>query len=415
MSDHLPDEVITEILLRLPVTSLLRCRSVAKRWRSLIDSPSFTKLQIDHSATTTRNATLFVIAAYYDLLSKNYLNGIRPQTRINLRVPFDIDAPPYNGATGCILGSCNGLLCFDYDNSRVLITNPATRKWHLTRPLTGKNYKPLTAIPGMTGILRGGYGFGYDPRSDEYRVVWVNRTVVPGEEFVESEVLIFGVTSSSSKVVKIPYLVNAGENAVGVFVGGAINWVAFKRGDLDGREVIIGINLESNECKEIPQPEYATWNGFLQLGELRKSLCIIDNTRWKHVDVWVMKEYGVKESWSKLFTIPFQKMMPFDFVMRPLGFSRDGGSVLLQLDCERLVWYDLNKGSVKEVTVSGFLESGYLDATVCFGSLVPPRGKLNSAQVTTDKQQKTNKMKNITKKKNIKRDDFLSTGFKLKL
>ncbi|CAI0374806.1 unnamed protein product [Linum tenue] len=54
MSDHLPADVVTRILVRLPVAALLRCRSVSRSWRALIDSPTFIKLQIEHSRRRLR-------------------------------------------------------------------------------------------------------------------------------------------------------------------------------------------------------------------------------------------------------------------------------------------------------------------------------------------------------------------------
>ncbi|CAL5336658.1 unnamed protein product [Camellia sinensis] len=41
MSDYIPNELIIEILVRLPVQSLLRFTSVCKSWHSLITNPSF--------------------------------------------------------------------------------------------------------------------------------------------------------------------------------------------------------------------------------------------------------------------------------------------------------------------------------------------------------------------------------------
>ncbi|MFS8015260.1 putative F-box domain-containing protein [Helianthus anomalus] len=41
MSDHIPFEIQSEIMNRLPVQSLLRFRLVCKSWRSLIESSDF--------------------------------------------------------------------------------------------------------------------------------------------------------------------------------------------------------------------------------------------------------------------------------------------------------------------------------------------------------------------------------------
>ncbi|KAK9938468.1 hypothetical protein M0R45_015201 [Rubus argutus] len=41
MSDYFPEEVTHEILLRLPVKSLIKCSTVCQSWRSLIKSSAF--------------------------------------------------------------------------------------------------------------------------------------------------------------------------------------------------------------------------------------------------------------------------------------------------------------------------------------------------------------------------------------
>ncbi|GKF20647.1 putative F-box domain-containing protein [Tanacetum coccineum] len=41
MSDHIPFEIQSEIIKRLPIKPLVQCRSVSKQWKSLIDSSKF--------------------------------------------------------------------------------------------------------------------------------------------------------------------------------------------------------------------------------------------------------------------------------------------------------------------------------------------------------------------------------------
>ncbi|CAN1173431.1 F-box protein CPR1 [Linum perenne] len=414
MSDHIPIEIVTGILLRLPVFSLVRFRCVSKQWRSIIDSPAFTKQQIHHSTSTTRNATLFILQANGDLLYQNSLNGFRRETFIDFRGTINaINAAPANDIT--LFGSCNGLLCLSYDTDQALIYNVATKKSHFTAPLLPEDYQCIErSVLSGTWNYETGYGFGYDSVSDDYKVVRVFHFTDLDNNYLKSQVIHFGVRSNSCKIVEISYVLH---QKMGAFLGGAIHWIATSFNDLATPRTILGFDLGLCECKEIPQPDYAKGGGLnLRVAVLGNCLSIFDYCKGKFVDVWMMKEYGVKDSWMKLFSVPYPVLCyeVFDGPrgscikggdgIRALGFSMNGGEVLLQLDGRGLVWYDINKGCADEVTICG-LNSGFMDAIVCYGSLVSPDGKLPPAEVKAVKQQKKKKQ----------RDDFLSSGFKLKL
>ncbi|KAJ0837543.1 putative F-box domain-containing protein [Helianthus annuus] len=97
------DDLLTEILIRLPVTSILRFKSVCKHWLSLLT----------HSHLTQR----------YDNLSKS--PGFFAS---NKYVPFDVEnpnTPPFRSLDPYfdpwsfdILQSCNGLLLCSSDDLR---------------------------------------------------------------------------------------------------------------------------------------------------------------------------------------------------------------------------------------------------------------------------------------------------------
>ncbi|EEF28909.1 conserved hypothetical protein [Ricinus communis] len=44
---------------------------------------------------------------------------------------------------------------------------------------------------------------------------------------------------------------------------------------------------------------------YCMLSELGGCLCMSNNVfAYDHVDIWIVKEYGVEESWTKSFSIP---------------------------------------------------------------------------------------------------------------
>ncbi|XP_042515312.1 F-box protein CPR1-like [Macadamia integrifolia] len=57
-SKNLPEDLIIDILSRLPVKSLLRFRCVSKPWCTLITDPSFIKMHLNRSLAINTNLTL---------------------------------------------------------------------------------------------------------------------------------------------------------------------------------------------------------------------------------------------------------------------------------------------------------------------------------------------------------------------
>ncbi|KVH90952.1 F-box domain, cyclin-like protein, partial [Cynara cardunculus var. scolymus] len=52
---HLLPEIVEQILIRLKVRDLIRCKSVSKSWHSLISDPRFIKAHLKHSYESDRN------------------------------------------------------------------------------------------------------------------------------------------------------------------------------------------------------------------------------------------------------------------------------------------------------------------------------------------------------------------------
>lgn len=158
----IPDDILYEILLHLPVESLLRFKSVCKTWLALISSPSFVEshlatsspddeLHIAHSHSYRDHHDTFVL-----LLSRNFFDF--------LDFPFSIDEFPYT--PNCkIFGSACGIvsvLCTfkDIYKPHMYLWNPATglSKRICSPDFETKNYA---------------LGFGFDSIGDDFKVVAV--------------------------------------------------------------------------------------------------------------------------------------------------------------------------------------------------------------------------------------------------
>jgi len=98
------------------------------------------------------------------------------------------------------------------------------------------------------------------------------------------------------------------------------------------------------------------------------------------IDVWVMKEYGSRDSWCKLFTLVKSWLTLRLKSSSPLCYSSDGSKVLmegievlLEVHHNKLFWYDLK---TEQVSYEGIPD--FDGARICVGSLVPPSFPDNS-------------------------------------
>ncbi|XP_058211837.1 F-box/kelch-repeat protein At3g06240-like [Rhododendron vialii] len=125
-------------------------------------------------------------------------------------------------------------------------------------------------------------------------------------------------------------------------LNGSPHWVAHGITDIDGYYFrIVCFDVVDEKFKDVPTPMYEVGCNFFTVGVLDGCLCAIDRRGPEsHFDVWVMKEYGVKESWTKLFVVPnVPPNMPgvlFFEYCELLCFTKDG-EVVLRLKVEASV------------------------------------------------------------------------------
>ncbi|PHT58522.1 hypothetical protein CQW23_00885 [Capsicum baccatum] len=128
----------------------------------------------------------------------------------------------------------------------------------------------------------------------------------------------------------------------------------------------------------MPFPENLGKPSQLNLTELGECLCLrlgyVADARNKvldHVDIWVMKDYGVKESWGKLFSVEqLEGHQQFSY-LRPISFSVTGREVL-EMGHRKFLWYNIEEKALERAKISVGLD--YFESFVSLGTLVPLYG-----------------------------------------
>ncbi|XP_059659073.1 F-box protein CPR1-like [Cornus florida] len=206
------------------------------------------------------------------------------------------------------------------------------------------------------------FGFGYDCVHDDYKVV----------RMVE----FYGKDKSNlwRRIQDFPYYLWYRGRASGVFASGALHWVVSPKPESDKSRLIAAFDLADKEYRLVPQPDnYSLVNSHMSMVVLEGCLCLLCNYFSVHVDIWVMKEYGVMESWTKLFSVAQPTTIDKFKWVRPLAYSQSHEKVLMQQDNKRLLWYDLEKKTVDFIEIYGVESVTFAD--FYYQSLVWPRGR----------------------------------------
>ncbi|XP_021593053.1 F-box/kelch-repeat protein At3g06240 [Manihot esculenta] len=114
---------------------------------------------------------------------------------------------------------------------------------------------------------------------------------------------------------------------------GTFHWCAKERDH--SRNLIVSFDLSNEVIKTAALPDAFSsryfWRTILCLNE-HVALSLSTN---HHVELWVLLEYGVEESWTKLFTVAYPEYLE---MYLPLGFSRKGELFFSSWNEHLLVW-----------------------------------------------------------------------------
>ncbi|GJY00016.1 F-box associated domain containing protein [Tanacetum coccineum] len=300
----LPPEIIVEILLRFPVETLLRCKSVCKSWYELISSRYFINSHVKLWNEKNRYVSpklMFNVRPIYSYRAGGY-------TRTIVAAPY-------------MISSCNGLLCYVKDRNTPFIYNPSTRV---------SNTLPSSGYAGA------GYAFGYDESTYDYKVIALSSRGNKAKIYS----LKTGVWKNINDVPHIPAWFNRA-----TFSNGAFHWMVCKRvaGSSFRLTTIVSLDLATETFGEVPPPVYDNeCNRWITLGALGDWLCVLVHYKneIRRADLWVMKVYGVRDSWTKLVSIPYvtHKLGLYEV---PLSISNDG-KFLLKINHKLLVYDSIN-------------------------------------------------------------------------
>ncbi|KAH6754748.1 hypothetical protein C2S53_020632 [Perilla frutescens var. hirtella] len=358
----LPPNILSEILSRLPIKTLLACRSVCKTFLDITSSnPYFNSL---HSSKTTlnliihfggtHNPTRFVHLVVSGLETAFVFGeevGFKPMFQIPNYPPRYFER--YNMHAGkennfVLVNSCNGLLYFAERNvcERSFVCNPVTNEYvTLLEFDEERNRRQLTM----------GLWFGCSPGGSQYKVLRIFSTLTgrPWEMGFKQEfwAQVHVVGSSSWRDIEDqPPSESLTWDTCFTLVNGTVYWLCRYSGQ---SKFILFFDFQEEKFGEILPPlEFGTgWptnQHCMSIGVLGGCLSVTVNT--ESLDVWVLKKCDSEESWTKQFVIDSLIEGP----LKPLQMLSDSHVLMIRRDL-LLVCYDANEKTFQYIKFDGFV------------------------------------------------------------
>jgi F-box interacting protein len=356
MASYLPEEVVVKILSRLPPKSLIRFKCVSKRWHALIGNPDFlSKNLLNHSIIAQnpneddplRLILFFAQDSEGNLIhSFRYYDSLHCASQIPLNLPSA--APHYY-----IAASCNGLLCLwdDTVRSDVYLWNPATSSELKALPAASSHrHTGLRVFPGQVGL-------GFDSGSNDFKVVRLFQVVEEdGTEWAEAQIYSLRCGSWRLLDLCVPNYVNSRTAAL----DGGFLWYAGDKLEEhvpDDDDRIVAFDFTNEEFRTMMFPDarfFCEYGEYTRtVTELKEYVAMMvfpldERKKNMYLDIWVMIEFGVRESWTRLLSI----QLPLH-LERPLRFWKNRG-LFMENSEGQLVLYDLFAQTETNLHFEGF-------------------------------------------------------------
>ncbi|KAJ4834376.1 hypothetical protein Tsubulata_041186 [Turnera subulata] len=360
--EDLDADTIREIMVRLPVKSLLRFKCVSNEWNTLIRQPDFIACHLNRAISESKEEKGHVFI-FQDRIGKFYCikyfeGSSADEGRVVIREPRW--RPGFLRVRSC----CDGLLLLTLQAPRrptsALVWNPAISEF-IDIPAPPSAHNP-TAIWGM----------GYDALGHDYKVVRAPSEYKDPSRQAE----VFSLKTKVWKTIDYPggcwYYISMKKP---VTANRNPHWIASIWGRDD--RVVLCFDASEEKFVEVCTPAEAKSDcvrnfGIIHIFSVKGCLGMSTCSKWK-VSIWLMKEYGVHESWEKLYTIQIQPWNRIYVLHRPVGIT-ESGSVLFNHPEEVLGLYDVEGEFARNTFDRGEISlGGEVELIPYFQSLVSPK------------------------------------------
>lgn len=341
--NDLPTLIISDILSRLPTKTIILCKCVCKSWLNLLLEPYFANLHLSRSPTSLIIHQLGVSLPDSDTDILKLVEFDGHDLRYDPVMKFDLKVCYPHGEI-LLVGSANGLLCFcDYRNESLFICNPTVRQYvTVPEPKHRKRYPSVLV-----------YGFGFSSISGQYKLVQIFQKALSdpalGNCSYECQGEVYTLGSGEWRSIgTVPFEYDL--RLYSVTLNGNIHWLIC---DLKSTYSICAFDIEKESFQGFSSvPGLSRGTYCKSLGLLEGRLCMCDNSSNSDLVIWVMKEYGVSQSWTKEIVIKLESDLGclLYAVVTPIKVWGNGDILMLWRD-DYLYSYSPERKTLEAVVV----------------------------------------------------------------
>ncbi|KAI8558161.1 hypothetical protein RHMOL_Rhmol04G0067900 [Rhododendron molle] len=316
---ELPNHIASDILSRLPLKSIFRCKRVCKAWRNVILEPYFAELHLSRSPLSL---------IFYRNGNSNNNNDDNSSSSSHFEI-FQLHDPPISGYRIArmkfsteiyfphmdirVVASCNGVVLLSNHPSKdlVIVCNPLrAQRFILPKP-------QRLAVPYSRSDI--GFEFGHSSATGQYKVLRYIRTYTPPIS-MEFEIYTLGIDDewrSLRYTAKPPTIYDT----TLVFLNGVLHWIG------NEKTTIFYFDIEKEQFGSFPLPSH--------IGDHCTDLAVVDNQLYIYdryydgLQFWAMKDYGDFGSWTLEWDIEESITRGFDPICKPLKMLRDGSLLMM--------------------------------------------------------------------------------------
>lgn len=300
------EDMVTEILVRLPVKSLLRFKPACRAWQAIIDDPVFIRAHLRRSASRWEQSHSFIINPH-SMVRVPWDRWPVPSNRYRfhqwqLQRGTTTTSPRNNNVATFLhakdLSDDQQFYTTEFTHRDGLVFSTTTTSLHVFNPATRDAITlPTSSRSNLMGGGRFNYhcsGLGLDPRTGMYKVVQAFfrfQSMEPAETKMGMEVFTIGGGGGGAGWREItsdpPY--PAKRFQIGVSVCGYMFW-RFSERHTKLERGILHLSLEEEEFGITGLPdELDTDNSFLLDELLGRDLCVsASNTSCTMLNIWTL-------------------------------------------------------------------------------------------------------------------------------